>query len=240
MAMDWLNNPWVVGIGGGILSGLLVMFVSRTLFSRRDRREYAQKLTSANREVIYALRPGLSEGHVPDSRVVESLISATARKYAVEAKDMYGARQVGEELIKEIMDSSFISANTKQEYCNQLESLRPAMVRRNEQGELVVERTSRTDLEQHRSRMVSMMSAMMGLVTTLMTMMLVFSDFFKGDTLDSKSGSVKFLLPMVATLMAMAMATTPMVLRNEARRRIRDRDGRDKDNRERNEKDKAT
>ncbi|SMP82708.1 hypothetical protein SAMN06295888_1563 [Desulfonatronum zhilinae] len=240
--MDWMNNPWIVGIGGGILSGLLVTFVSRALFSRRDRREYAQKLASANREVIYALRPGLSEGHVPDSRVVESLISATARKYAVEAKDMYGARQVGEELIKEIMDSSFISASTKQEYCNQLESLRPATARRDEQGELVVERTptGRTELEQYRARMVSMTSAMMGIVTMLMTVMLVFSDFFKGSVFDSKPDSVTFLLPMVAALMATVMAAAFMMLRNDARRRMRDRDNRDKDNRDRDDADKAT
>ena len=33
--LDWLNNPWIVGIGGGTLSGLLVTFVSRKVLSRR-------------------------------------------------------------------------------------------------------------------------------------------------------------------------------------------------------------
>jgi len=125
--MEWLNGPWVVGIGGGILSGILVSVIFRLLFSGRDSREYVQKLQSANREIIYALRPGIAEGHVPDRQAVQSLISATARKYAIDKNDLYDPTQIGEELTKEITDSSFISANTKQEYCNQLDSLSPLL-----------------------------------------------------------------------------------------------------------------
>ena len=112
--MDWLNNPWVIGIGGGILSGLLVTLISRVVLSRRDSDEYTQKLQSANREIVYALRPGVSEGYVPDRQVVTFLINATARKYSVDTGDLLDPAAIGEELAKEIMDSSFISASTKQ------------------------------------------------------------------------------------------------------------------------------
>jgi len=91
--MEWLNNPWVVGIGGSVLGGLLVTVVSRALLSRRDRREYVQRLLSANREVIYAIRPGISEEHIADRRVVELLISATARKYTVDKADLQDPTQ---------------------------------------------------------------------------------------------------------------------------------------------------
>ena len=59
--MELFNNPWFVGIGGGILSGLIVAYISRLIFSRRDNREYAQKVSQANHEVLYAVRPGISE-----------------------------------------------------------------------------------------------------------------------------------------------------------------------------------
>ena len=88
--MEWLNNPWVISILGGIL----VFFISRILLSRKDRGEYGQKLQSANREVIYALRPGIAEGHVPDLRTVQFLINATARKYAVDESDLYDPTQI--------------------------------------------------------------------------------------------------------------------------------------------------
>ena len=72
--MDILNNAWVVGIGGGLLSCLLVTLVTRYIFSKKDDKEYVQKLATVNKEVVYALRPGISEGHIPDEEVLSSLI----------------------------------------------------------------------------------------------------------------------------------------------------------------------
>ncbi|WP_339618177.1 hypothetical protein [uncultured Gilvimarinus sp.] len=111
--MDILNNAWVVGIGGGLLSGLLVTLITRYIFSKKDDKEYVQKLATVNKEVVYALRPGISEGHIPDEEVLSSLINATARKYKVARDDVFRPKQIAEELIKEILDSSFISSETK-------------------------------------------------------------------------------------------------------------------------------
>src|SRR6202012_6262294 len=80
---DWVNNPWVVGLGGALLSGVLATWVSRLLFSKRDSKEYAQRVSSVNREVIYSIRPGISEGAIPEPDVLESLIAATCRKVVV-------------------------------------------------------------------------------------------------------------------------------------------------------------
>ncbi len=223
--MEWINNPWVVGIGGGALSGLLVTFASRALLSRRDRREYVQKLLSANREVIYALRPGISEGHIPDRRVIDALINATARKYAVDQGDLYGPTQVGEELTKEIMDSSFISASTKQEYCNQLESLAllPPTPRELAEGVAEPRPSPRSDLAVYRSRMVTMMSGMLGVMTALMTVVFVFSDVFESGSLGSKAESLKFLLPGVVALSTTVVAATLTLFRSELNRMARQR-----------------
>jgi hypothetical protein len=121
--VDWLNNAWVVGILSGIPSGLLVTLISRYLLGKREDREYLQKVLSANREVIYALRPHVSEGLVPASEVVDALIASTARRFGVTAGDLYSRREIAEDLIKEVMDSSFISASKKEEYCKLLTGL---------------------------------------------------------------------------------------------------------------------
>ena len=41
MTWEWLNDPWVSGIGGGVISGLMVYFVTNWLFSRQRKRDLA-------------------------------------------------------------------------------------------------------------------------------------------------------------------------------------------------------
>ena len=241
--MEWFNNPWVVGIGGSILSGILISFISRKFFSRKDRREYDQKFQSANREIIYALRSGIAEGHVPDRRTVQFLINATARKYAVDESDLYDPTQIGEELTKEIMDSSFISANTKQEYCKQLDSLSPSppLQVREEPVEYRAGKPSpplqvreepvdyraekpRPDLAEYRSRMVWTMSMMIGVMTAIMTMAVVFFNFPKGDTIDLKFGSIQLLLPTIVAFITLLTMGMLMLFRDEYQRLARRRE----------------
>jgi len=121
--MDLLNNAWVIGIGAGIISGLFVFLITRYFFSKKDNKEYFQKISAANREVLYAVRPGISEGEVPNSTILEHLIAATARKYGIEQNAMLTESEIASELIKEVMDSAFISANRKIEFCNKLSLL---------------------------------------------------------------------------------------------------------------------
>jgi hypothetical protein len=71
--ISWLNNTWVVGIGGGILSGLFVTYISRFWLSKRDNKEYRQKITTANQEILYAVRPCISEDVLPTRKVMYRL-----------------------------------------------------------------------------------------------------------------------------------------------------------------------
>jgi len=218
--MEWIYNPWIVGIGGGVLSGILVAIVSRLLLSRRDRREYAQKLLSANREVVYAIRPGISEGHIPEPHVVEALVRATARKYSIDKADLYDPAQVGEELTKEIMDSSFISAKTKQDYCNQLKCYHPQSEKASKAIEIAAKflASTKTGFSEYRSRMVTTMSIMLGVMTTLMSAVFVFSEAFDSGSLGAKSESVKFLWPAIIAITTIAMATVFPLLRTQLHR----------------------
>jgi hypothetical protein len=172
--MDLLSNPWVVGIGGGILSGLIVTTVSRFVLSKRENREYLQKVFSANRELIYSIRPGISEGIIPSPGVVESLIVATARKFGVERRDVYGPPELVQELLKEVMDSSFISAKVKEDYCTKLATLaeRPESVEAHSDAAEVkatIERVRGETIAEYRQRTTTMMSIMMGTLAAVMT-----------------------------------------------------------------------
>ena len=168
--MDLLNNPWIVGIGAGVLSGLVGAYLTRLIFSRRDTREYVQKTHQANHEVLYAVRPGISEGVIPTNDVLRSLIAATARKYGVEAKDMHDLEAVSSELVKEVMDSSFISAASKQEFCE-----KPAQVREDEPSESKVDAEYDYDVgARYRQQLVGVLGGVTGVLTAAGAVLLGF------------------------------------------------------------------
>jgi hypothetical protein len=163
--VDLLNNAWFVGIAGGILSGLVVTIISRYFFSKRDSREYAQKIAAVNREIIYSIRSGISEGNIPSVDILESLITATCRKYGVNKEDVLHSEGIADELIKEVMDSSFITSSSKMEYCKNLLLLK-------KRPELVISKSKRKDISkdisyESRSRLLTQMSLLLGVTVGL-------------------------------------------------------------------------
>lgn len=117
-----VNNAWFIGIVGSILSGLFTYWLTKTIFSKKDNKEYLQKVNTVNNEIIYALRLGISEESLPSYHVINRLINATCRKQGVRVKDVYTYNEIIEDLTKEVMDSSFISSENKAKYCELLSS----------------------------------------------------------------------------------------------------------------------
>jgi hypothetical protein len=220
---DWINNPWFVGIGGGILSGLAATWISRFVFSKRDNREYAQKVAATNREVIYSLRPGISEGVIPDSEIVDALIAATCRKYGVSEKDAYDIFDICEELIKEVMDSSFISSTTKIEFCTKLlklQELPEAIVQAALADQRKADRPTTSSIQDIRSRLLAQMSIMIGFMVTILTIMLT---FLKQRDPARPIGSIRDLstplIVLLAAIASMGMVFITRELFREGRRR---------------------
>lgn len=166
--MDIFNNLLFIGIAGGILSGIFVALITRVIFSRRDSREYALKLGTANREVIDAIRPGISEGVIPSLQVVESMIAATARRYGVNTKEMLTPKEMTEDLIKAVMDSEFVSVKMKSEFCEQLAKLAPNIeVTPREETKRMATMPA---VVEYRERTLTFFSVMVGLMAALMTL----------------------------------------------------------------------
>jgi hypothetical protein len=193
--MDIFNNPWVVGIGGGILSGLLVTIITRKFFESKDNKEYLQKLKLANNEVLYAIKPFIVDGEVPSKDIIYSLRVATSRKHSVDLNDIVSLAEISENLIKDVLDSSFISNNVKTEYCQKLSQLIPQESEANE-----VEKAKTQAITEYRSRVVTAFSIILGVFAGLLTSYVGFMVSFEGSELYSK---FKILLPsFLAFLMA--------------------------------------
>jgi hypothetical protein len=121
--LDLMNNGWVVGIITGTISGLIVFFITSWIFSNRSKRELIRQAATANREVVNSIRSCIPDGKLPSLAVLDSLIHATSRKYGVSRDSLFSTAEVCEELVKEVMDSSFVSASSKEQYCSDLVKL---------------------------------------------------------------------------------------------------------------------
>lgn len=206
--LDILNNGWFVGIGTGILSGLLVWWVTNKLFSKRDEQELARNIDLANREVIYALRSEVSEEQVPAINVVEALISATARRYKLEARYLYRPKQIAEELIKEIMDSSFISSAAKRTFCEKLQELTPPV-------ETALDRQAQKEAQalvakvEYREKTIMLFSMTLGMISAIATLYASIRSNLSSSTLGGKV--FESLLPMMIILFVVVFLMNVMV-----------------------------
>lgn len=217
--MDILNNAWVVGIVGGILSGLIVTFISRLFFSKKENDMYIQNLRLANNEVIYALRPAISANQFPSEDIINALIEANSRKFKVNREDMYNPREVAEELTKEIMDTSFIPYEKKEElfkhlvelYSSDVSSLKVLTISKNE------------EVQEYKKRLLDRVTLMLGFMTTSFVLMLtIYRNYY--STILKESNEQFLLLSMLIILvvpMLFSVKMLPGSIRRSKRKRSR-------------------
>ena len=120
---NFFANPWVVGIGTGAISGLSVNIISRLILTRKDNKEFKQRTSSANNEIIYSLRSAVAEASMPNEEIIESIARATAQKYEVKRDSLMSLTEITDALIKEVMDSNFLSQDQKDKYTTKIVSV---------------------------------------------------------------------------------------------------------------------
>ena len=116
--INFISNAWTIGIGGGIVSGFIVFWVTNFFFTKREKKEYLQRVKTANNEILDAIRPLIVSQKIPVQAIIESLILSTSRKYMVNTTNLYTTQRLVEDLIKEVLDNAFLDADRKLEYCN--------------------------------------------------------------------------------------------------------------------------
>lgn len=122
--MEIINNPWITGIIGGIISGLIVYFITSRILSRKQNKEYSQKITTANNELLYIMRPLVVQKQIPSKEIMKSLIGSTARKHEVNKGDLLGIIPLADDLIREVMDNAFLESKQKIEFCDKINDLK--------------------------------------------------------------------------------------------------------------------
>lgn len=163
--MDTLTNPWITGIGGGIISSLIVFFVTRFFFTKKENREYLQKIETANNEILYSIRPLIIDKKVPSKEILQSIKLSISKKYGVQSKDLYTEHSLINDLIYEIMGNSFLTPEQKTDFCTFVQNLFQEEIR--EQPEIIYLKSRDSISSKYTSILLAMISFMMVAVATL-------------------------------------------------------------------------
>jgi hypothetical protein len=118
--MEILNNPWVIGIVGGIISGLLVYLFTYYLLSRKQNKEYSQRVSTANKALLHTIRPLIVQKKIPSKTITESIIESIAREHKVNTRDILSVQLLVDDLIKEVMENAFLDSIQKLSVSNKI------------------------------------------------------------------------------------------------------------------------
>jgi hypothetical protein len=189
--MDSLANHWVIGIGGGLITGLLVMLIIRQLASARAQREYQRRVAKANSEIIAAIRPAITEKVIPSGAMLDALFSATARKHGVNSSDLLPKAGFANELMKEVIDNAYLSSQQKVDFCQLLAGIPQA------EGEALPKRVVEI-VNVHRRADIFDPSAILGLTAGLTALSITLFFYLNGKEEFLINGLLSRLFPLFA------------------------------------------
>lgn len=118
--LELLQNEWVIGIGTGTISGIILFYVSQWLVNRGENKEHIRQVNSANKEVINLLTPYIADKGLPEEDIISAIINSVARKYNIRDNEMYSIDFFCEELISSIIGNVYISNEQKEIYTKEL------------------------------------------------------------------------------------------------------------------------
>jgi hypothetical protein len=123
------SSPWAFPILTGLISSILALPLLNTannLFGvGKKRRELRERVAHANAEVVAALRPSVAAGIVPEEGTIWSLLRSSARRRQLALAQLLTPPEVADELIREVMESPFLTGEAKVQLATRISELRP-------------------------------------------------------------------------------------------------------------------
>jgi len=220
---DFLQNSWVVGIGGGIISGIIVYFFTNWLYKRKDNSKYLEQIDRANVDIIHVLKPYVAEIGLPETEIVDAIIVSTARKYGVKSEELYSIRIICEELIREIIENAYVSSEKKREYSLQLKGYLHTLKDENLKSFLI------SDIEKeikanniyretnYRNKTATMLSTMLSIMAGSLTilMFLFTSDeisIFSENMSIEKIQGLSFIVVLIPTIIVLVNGISSILI----------------------------
>ena len=182
--LAFLENQWVVGIGAGIISGIIVYLITKWFFQRKDNSKHLEQIHNANMDIIRILKPYVAEKGLPEKEIIDAIILSTSRKYNVKSEELYSIRIVCEELIREIIENVYVSSEKKKEYSNNLKEYLLSFHSQNDKSFLIsdIELELKNSTQKSRADYKRKMSvALSGLISSFAAIITALMSFFITD-----------------------------------------------------------
>ncbi len=113
--MEFMQNAWVVGIAGGIISGIVVYYITSCVLDRKKKSEHKRNIVMANNAVLDLLRPYIANSGLPDKKQLEVIVNSVSREYRVKKSEMNPIRVFYEDLVTEFIGNLYIPDEVKKE-----------------------------------------------------------------------------------------------------------------------------
>jgi len=209
--IDFINSPWVVGVGTtvlGVVLGLVVNVLAKRFLPKKDSKQYLQDVRSANQEVLGTLRGSIAESAIPSRSIVEALIRATAQARGVKQESLMSVSELSDNLIKDVMDSNFIPYQQKLAYCKDISSFSAEPKQRSKS----IQSTTHTNIayisrfeKEVRDQSINSFSIYVAFITAIVGIMAV--AFYSDDKNYTFFGGLsEALSPLLATFVGTAVA----------------------------------
>jgi len=227
------ENPWVVGAGAGIISGLIVfffvLFIAKLLFQRKDAAKHLELIDTANGEIIRTLKPYIAEQGLPDKEIIDAIILSIARKYKINCEKLYSIRIICEELVREIVENVYVSSSRKQEYVLHLKNFLVDLDATRDKSLLVTEierervGIANADKVQYKRRLTTVMSVMTSMFACVLTALIFFANgAFLADLIHWGVAPIN-TAPLIIALVSLATIVVSVLLMIVENWRIRER-----------------
>lgn len=217
--VELLQNQWVVGICGGIVSGIIVFFITKWLFERKDNSKYLEQISAANVDIIRTLKPYIAEKGLPEKEIIDAIIFSTARKHKVKSEELYSLRIVCEELIREIIENVYVSTDKKREYSIQLKEYLHQLTIERDKSLLIsdiqneIKNLETSDKYEYKRKLTTAFSMAISIFTVILTFLTTFllSDAFSVSSIQSyniERFSIILLAPILAITLSFTLLAT--------------------------------
>ena len=116
--MELSTNPWFIGIFGGLISGILVYFITSIIASIINTKEYNKAVQDLNFKLSGMLIMSIAEDKIPNAKMIDSISKSLARRHNVKRDDINSIEDTYDDLVRELFETNFISNERKQRLAN--------------------------------------------------------------------------------------------------------------------------
>ncbi|MGF9906947.1 hypothetical protein [Brevibacillus porteri] len=199
--LNFVNNGWVTSI----ITGFLVFYVTDLYKRIKGKKSYFQQVSIANKEIFNSIKYSIPEDNLPSVQILKAIHIATAKRYNVKFEDVDSLHAIINDLIKEIMDSNFLSHENKLVYCQRLLDIQMEL-NLLEHEETVAETAYKTFKAKESSTLIPSLSMVTGVFASILVLLISMYNEYKSTTeILGKIFSSNFSFSILTTAFFMIM-----------------------------------